>query len=777
MPESDKLLAAVDALLARPDDLPPPEERERLRKAARVTQADLAGVFGVRRETIVAWEAGRNEPRPPKREAYVRLLAGWAARYPADGTSAAPQPPAGPVPPAPADRTPSGEPVTASPEPCVLCGRPTPFRGGGRPQHLDGFCRRSDAAASQTPATGTSAPGTPGPEAAGPEEGPRPTAAPLPRVEGASGNRTTPRTAAPAIRPAAPAGRRRPAGGSGRTPGGRRAAAEAVTSTRFPNGPVAVLGARGTAHLPDGRVLECPARTLPALAAWATAEAGLGAERLHRSGRDADPLVVLTAAAARELGLPLELEDRRSLRLPDTHPVVRQLARTDWRLTRRGFGPWARIYRSAADGRRRCVQLAVLPWDALDARSWGGAGGMEPQRLARVLGDYTRRVRTPCGSTAVTGLELMTSLRPPTRAVRDETDGGWTSGPVPGSLTAPVDPAPPEAPDEHPVARGRAVGECLDEEAYEWHRAAELLDDDERDSAYAVGIDVNTAFLAAASRLTVGLGAPVHVREPRFDRKLPGCWRVDLSGIELDPRLPSPFTPHGGRPEGPAWYATPTVAYAVELGAEVEPSEAWVRPDNGPYLDPWHARLREAYLETMEDLGVPAGIDGAGFLEAMDRLCSADPDQRAVLSAVKATVKGGIGKLRERPQGLRHRPGERWPALERPTWRPDIRAAVISTARVNMHRKMARTAAAAGLFPVAVLSDCVVYPSDGPSPLDVLPRSADGKPLPGTFRLGVSPGMVKHEGTQPMSWALGLLAEGHNPARHIKGSDAALEGE
>lgn len=93
-----------------------------------------------------------------------------------------------------------------------------------------------------------------------------------------------------------------------------------------------------------------------------------------------------------------------------------------------------------------------------------------------------------------------------------------------------------------------------------------------------------------------------------------------------------------------------------------------------------------------------------------------------------------------------------------------------------MHRKMVRFAAV-GLFPVAVLSDCAVYLSDGPGPLDFLPRTPEGKPLPGGFRLGVSPGMVKHEGTQPLMWAVELLEDGHNPARHIKGGDAALDGE
>ncbi|MGK5534255.1 telomere-associated protein Tap, partial [Streptomyces sp. URMC 129] len=544
----------------------------------------------------------------------------------------------------------------------------------------------------------------------------------------------------------------------------------APPDARFPAGPLAVLDGDGTAHLADGRALDCPATTLPALVAWAL-DAGLGAPRLHRSGRDADPLVVLTAPAAQRLGLPPALTDRRGLRLPDDHPVVTELTAARWSLTRRGFGPWARIYRPADDGVRRCVQLAVLPWEALDPRTWGAAAsGLPPARLAQALGTYAARVLTPRGSAAVCGLELMTALRPPTRARRDETTGTWESAPVPGSLTRAVDPAPPEAPDEHPAAAGRPADQVLDEEAYDWIRPAELLTDAECARPWAVGLDLNLAFAAAANRLTVGLGAPVYVARPVFDRKTPGSWLVDLSGVALDPRLPSPFTPTGEPPAGPAWYATPTVAYAAELGHDVRPLQAWLRPEAGPYLDPWYERLRDAYLATMADLGVTRDLTDEAFLAAMDALDrrrGADPVPAAVLSAVKATVKGGIGKLRERPQGAAYRPGERWPALDRPTWRPDIRAAVIATARVNMHRKMLRMSRA-GLYPLAVLSDCVVYPSPGPSPLDLLPRTPDGKPLPGTFRLGVSPGMVKLEGARPFLWAAELLDAGHNPARHLK---------
>lgn len=97
-----------------------------------------------------------------------------------------------------------------------------------------------------------------------------------------------------------------------------------------------------------------------------------------------------------------------------------------------------------------------------------------------------------------------------------------------------------------------------------------------------------------------------------------------------------------------------------------------------------------------------------------------------------------------------------------------------------MHRKMMKVAAAADIYPVAIGTDCIVYPSNGPSPRDFLPRTPDGKPVPGGFRLGVSPGMVKHEGTQTTLWAEeqyekhGLV----NIARIIKdGGKTADDGE
>ncbi|MEU0274212.1 helix-turn-helix transcriptional regulator [Streptomyces sp. NPDC006307] len=723
--EQEQLFAAVDALLEQVAALPAPAERRRLREAAGLSRDQIAQALSVRRETITSWETGRSDPRPPKRAAYARLLSGLAERHPGaaeEPTEASVAAPAEAVAPAPA-------PAPAE----AVAPAPTPYDDS------------ADGPAGRVPA---------------PQDR---------RTSGVAAGQA--RTLVTRSRPTAL----------------HQDQGQDPVDARFAHGPLAVLDGDGSAYCAGGLVLDCPATDLPSLAEWALGEARLGAPRLHRNGQDADPLVVLTESAAVRLGLPAELADRRGLRLPDDHEVVRRIRKADWLLTRRGFGPWAWLYRPAQGSRRRCVQFAVLPWGALDSRTWGEAAALPPADLADMLATYAARVITPRGTTAVCGLQLMTALRPPTRAVRDEATGSWVSAPSPGTLTAPVDPAPPEAPDEHPVvaalyprAHQRTPDQVLDEEAYDWIRSPELLTDAECARPYAVGIDVNMAFAAAANRLTVGLGAPVHVTSPVFDKKTPGSWLVDLSSVEVDPRLPNPFTPHGARPEGPAWYATPTVAYAVELGHRVAPVEAYLRPSSGAYLDAWYTRLRDAYLATMEEFGVRAGMPEAEFLAAMEqaeRHKAEHPGRAAVLSAIKATVKGGIGKLRERPQGVGYRPGERWPALERPTWRPDIRAAVIAAARINMHRKMLRLAEGAGLFPIAVLSDCAVYLSDGPSPLDFLPRTPEGKPLPGGFRLGVSPGMVKHEGTQSLMWAVRLLDEGHNPARHIKGTDAVADGE
>jgi len=556
-----------------------------------------------------------------------------------------------------------------------------------------------------------------------------------------------PATRAPAVPPAAVTRSRTP----------RRAT--------FPAGPVAVVdhGTTLTAHFADGTCSPVVADSVLDVVSWAL-DAGIGRARLNDYDRDGDPLVVLTPSATEFLGLPPVLEDRAQLRLPERHPEVTLLRDGGFKLTRRGFGPWARVYQPVKNGKRASVQLAVTSWGALSQDGWN-LPPMQPADLAQLLGIYAERVLTPRGSTAVCGQELMTALRPPTKPQRDET-GSWASAANPGALWKPIEPAPPEAPDAHPLAQGRSPQQALDEEAWDWRRPP--TDDEVLDFTHVVGLDINLAFVAAASNVPVGLNAvPEHVVGPAFNKKIPGSWLCDLSQNVLEPRLPSPFTPTGEPPTGPAWYATPTLAYAEELGITVRPIEAYLREGPGPYLTPWYERLRDAYLATMNDLGVRKNMAQADFLDAMKALRTADPALLALLAAIKATGKGGIGKLREGPRDITA-PYQPWPALDSPTWRPDIRAAVVSRARVTLHRKMRKMLTEAGRSPLAVLSDCVLYAARRPTALDVVPAGPDRTGIAGLLRLGVNPGYAKEEGVQSMSWYQHQYGQGVNPARSVK---------
>ncbi|GGR08741.1 hypothetical protein GCM10010195_74280 [Kitasatospora griseola] len=562
---------------------------------------------------------------------------------------------------------------------------------------------------------------------------------------------------------------------------------EAAAAARFPGGPLAVVDAAPdgktlTAYLADGRPAPTApgTRTVVGVVEWALG-AGLGSARLHRFGKDGDPLVVLTDAALAAIGLPpMSNEERhekthyvpRTGALHPSHRAVKALGKAGWELTKRGFGPWARIFRRPEDGSRECVQLCIPAWRALSSDGWSLPADLSAPQLAALLGTYASRVITPRGTTSVSGLELVTALRPPTRAQR--TEAGYVSGPVEGSRPAKgFDPAPPEVPDMHPLAQGRQAGEELVTEAWNWHRP---LTPGEEQMPFAVGLDVNTAFLAAAARLNLPLCGPVLEERPAFDRRIPGSWYADVSGLQLDPLLPNPFTQDGSAPQGPAWYSTAKLAYAVELGADIRPERAWLRTESGPYLDPWHKRLRQAYLDTMADLGVSGDLaetDPVAFLDAMAGLKQGDEALLALLGAIKQTAKGTVGKFREKARGVGYRPGERWPALERGTWDPLIRVLVVDTATVNLHRKLRRLQAELGTAPIAVLSDCAVFPATGPTALDVLTRP-DGA-LTTALRLGVSPGHVKFEGATPMSQVQQWLADGANPASLIKAADRDRE--
>ncbi|MFE5482983.1 helix-turn-helix transcriptional regulator [Streptomyces sp. NPDC056527] len=72
----------VDALLKLAVKLPAPAVRAHLRRAASLTQSEVAEAIGVHRIQVVRWENGQAEPRNPHRRDYGRLLEALAAQYP-----------------------------------------------------------------------------------------------------------------------------------------------------------------------------------------------------------------------------------------------------------------------------------------------------------------------------------------------------------------------------------------------------------------------------------------------------------------------------------------------------------------------------------------------------------------------------------------------------------------------------------------------------------------------------------------------------------------------
>ncbi|MFB7076485.1 helix-turn-helix domain-containing protein [Streptomyces sp. NPDC056308] len=82
-------LRRIDALVDE-DTLPTPQVRQHLRRAAGLTQTEVANAIGVKRLAIARWEAGLAQPHRGNRRAYAHFLRRLAAKYPDAATEEAP---------------------------------------------------------------------------------------------------------------------------------------------------------------------------------------------------------------------------------------------------------------------------------------------------------------------------------------------------------------------------------------------------------------------------------------------------------------------------------------------------------------------------------------------------------------------------------------------------------------------------------------------------------------------------------------------------------------
>ena len=251
-----ELFDAVDALVASASPLPPPGERKRLRAAHGLTLDQVAGALKVRRATVSGWESGKTEPRPPEREAYARLLRQLAELYPVPAETVAPvqdtvvpEPFTGPAAPAPREALSVEQRPVATGSAPDAAATTTAAEQPAAPRHRPGPSGRHHQAVVDV--------ASPGHEEGGGEVHRRP-------------------------------GRRRPALRERPARGRRRRGRAGVRVLRRRPGPGRARQVRSR----PGRLDAARRRSS-------------GAPKLSGPGKDADPLIVLTAAALERYGLPV----------------------------------------------------------------------------------------------------------------------------------------------------------------------------------------------------------------------------------------------------------------------------------------------------------------------------------------------------------------------------------------------------------------------------------------------------------------------------------------
>ncbi|MET9183272.1 hypothetical protein ABZX88_34435 [Kitasatospora aureofaciens] len=541
-------------------------------------------------------------------------------------------------------------------------------------------------------------------------------------------------------------------------------------------------------HAPTGKI------TWDALLAWIGGGLPLGIDRIHRDGKDADGTVVLTAAACSALKVPAKL--------PTTPAAV---ARFDGKLRKAAeasgmelsttLGAGFKAYRRRSAGRHVSVKLIIAPWlgqgdtaaqksgELVTALAAGVDGAPDGAVLARRLRTFVADLGIgPGATTAVTSTHLVDALRPRTVRVIGE-DGRSVSVPRAGALPSGDLAVPPAAGGRHPLTlaerrAGRPVCEEEDYGVFSWTRP---LTPDEAEQPFAVVMDVCTSFLSVTETLRLPLGALELRESPTWDKAVAGLWLCDFTGIAVEEDLPHPATFHGLPPEGPGWYATPTVAYMVsEYGFDPSTiTRAYLSTDSVPFLKDWTTRIRAAYKRCLAVLGVVDGMGDEEFLTAYAarKLGAADSpeiaDALVLIDAYKGIYKGGIGKWTD--NGSQYRDDETWAERVAAAWsyRPEVRFTILSAARTGAHRRMRKTRTLNGRAPFAINVDSYLYAAPAASPIPLLPKTAEGKPVPGALRLGGAPGSFKHEASIPMSAVVTAMDEHLHPCRLTHDYDTA----
>jgi hypothetical protein len=539
--------------------------------------------------------------------------------------------------------------------------------------------------------------------------------------------------------------------------------------------------------LPDVEQMPVPAGAkLGDWFAWLGTGLPLRIERAHPSGRGGDGMVVLTAAALKQLGLPADLPTTDKA-LTALQAKLAKAASSVGMEVSDTIGPTFHAFRrkGSAGGPRTSVRISVAPWLGQgDARQQATSalitplatapdGTLDGLTLARRIRAFTADLGVaPGASTATTAMLLLDAVRPRVEWTKDETTGEWSSHLREGALPVGDLCVAPAAGARHPLTRellSRQETVC-EEEDYKWW--ARMPTEEEAGCPYAVAVDVCASYLSVTESLRLPAGELVHVKNPAWDGgKVAGLWWCDFTTTKVDELLPHPATFHGLPPTGPGWYATPTVAYmASAYGFDPATiTDGLLSTHTVPMLKEWTGHLRAGYKRTYAELGLVDGQSPIDFLAAyaVHKDVGTDParnDALVLSSLYKNVYKGGIGKWSD---SARHLDDATWLEKVAASWqyRPEIRFHIISAARIAAHRRMRKTLQLTGKAPFAVNVDSYLYAADAASPLELLPVKPDGSPVPGALRLGIAPGSHKHEASIPMAAVIEALERREHPSK------------
>lgn len=574
-----------------------------------------------------------------------------------------------------------------------------------------------------------------------------------------------------------------------------RATAVAAGPRRWPA--VALAAGTETAWHLDVDQVPAPVGTkLTDLFSWLGTGLPLRVDRIHPAGRINDGMVCLSSSALKSLGLPavLPTTDKASAAL---QAKLAKAAGSVGMEISDTVGPTFQAFRrkGSAGGPKASVRVIVTPWlgqgtdkqqvmsELLTRLATDPHGALDAGTLARRIRAFVADLGIAPGvSAATTSMLLLDAVRPRMEWVQDENSGEWTShlrdGALPGGDTA----VPPAAGARHPLTRDLiSKGEAVcEEEDYKWW--ARPLTSAESTKPWTVAVDVCASYLSVTDSLRLPVGRLEHTADATWDAKIAGLWWCDFTEVETDELLPHPASFHGLPPQGPGWYATPTVAYMVTTYGfdPASITEAYLSAHTVPLLKEWTARIRSGYKSAYATLGLVDGQAVDEFLDAYALHDSPDPDDvercdALVLAKIyKQIYKSGIGKWAD---SAVHMDAETWLEKTAGSWqyRPEIRFHIIAAARIAEHRRMRKTLQTLGIAPVSVNVDSKLYSNTLPSPNNLLAHTEAGKPLPGALRMGIAPGSHKHEASIPTAAVVALLADGMHPSplTHKYGTDGA----